>query len=410
MEMIFKNKQRRTIRRQEYNESTMVDICKQYLAPNKLSAIMADDETFKILQSTYSKYFAQSKLFKLIRCKILLEDIRNPDDQDKLINEYHSNHNHRGIQETLEHLKRDYFFPYMKSKITQCINHCNICQAMKYDRRPPKPVFEKPEIPSKPLDIVHMDVYSINKRNILTLIDKFSKFASAYLLDSRNSISILKNLKHYISLHGTPKKLICDQGAEFSATIIKDFCRIQNIAIHYTSFQQSTSNSPVERLHSTMTETYRIINQKYKDSRLPLDNEEILFEVMLTYNKSIHSATKFTPFEIFYGRTPSFEKNLHHNTEHEYLQKLNEFRNHLHKTIQEKLTNDAHERIEKLNQNREEPEALKENETIYRKECRRNKLTPRFSKRIVKRDNKVTLVTTNDQKLHKSKLKRKHKT
>lgn len=410
LEIIFRNKQRRTIRRQEFNESTVTDILKQYLVPNKLSAIMSDDDTFKVVQNTYSKYFAHNRLFKLIRCKIFLKDIRTNDDQDKLINDYHNNNNHRGIQETLLHLKRDYYFPYMKNKITQCINHCNICQTLKYDRNPPKPNFEKPETPIKPLDIVHMDVYCINKRNILTIIDKFSKFASAYSLESRNSISILKSLKHYLSLHGIPKKLVCDQGAEFSANILKDFFRSKNIDIHYTSFQQSTSNSPVERLHSTMTEAYRIIYQKYKDSRLPLDHDEILFEVILTYNNSIHSATKLTPFELFYGRTPQFEENLTYNTEHEYLQKLDDFRNHLYGTIKEKLTNDTQKRIEKLNRNREDPETLTENKSIYRKECRRNKMTPRFSKRIVNKDNKVTLITSNNQKLHKSKIKRKHKT
>lgn len=175
LETVFKNKMRRTIRRSEFTESIMTDIFKQYLTPNKLSAIMADDDTFKIVQSTYSKYFANSKLFKLIRCKNILQDITNTDEQDKIINEYHVNHNHRDIQETYEHLKRQYFFPYMRDKICKCINLCTICQTLKYDRRPPKPTFEKPEIPLKPLDIVHIDIYCINKRNILTLIDKFSK-------------------------------------------------------------------------------------------------------------------------------------------------------------------------------------------------------------------------------------------
>jgi len=34
--------------------------------------------------------------------------------------------------------------------------------------------------------------------------------------------------------------------------------------IHVTSFQQSSSNSPVERLHSSLTELYRIILNKKK--------------------------------------------------------------------------------------------------------------------------------------------------
>lgn len=150
--------------------------------------------------------------------------------------------------------------------------------------------------------------------------------------------------------------------------------------------------------------------EKYKDSEIPLDHDEILFEVIMTYNNSIHTATKLTPFELFYGRTPAFEKDLKYNTQHEYLQQLKDFQNNLHELIKEKLTHDTDKRIERLNQNREEPEILMENDNIYRKECKRNKLTPRFSKRVVKRNNRVTLLTLDNQKLHKSKIKKKHKT
>lgn len=129
---------------------------------------------------------------------------------------------------------------------------------------------------------------------------------------------------------------MCNQGSEFNASIIKDFCNINKINIHYTSFQQSTSNSPVERLHSTMTETYRIIMEKYKESELPLDQDELLFEVIMTYNNSIHTATKLTPFELFYGRTLLFEKDLNYNTNHEYLQQLKEFQSKLYQSIEKK--------------------------------------------------------------------------
>lgn len=410
LETIFKNKIRKTIRREKYDEQTLTNIFQNYIAPNKVSALMADDDTFKLIQSTYSKYFANSKLFKLVRCMDILQDIRTIDEQDKIINEYHMNHNHRGIQETYAHLKREYYFPFMKNKIQNCINHCHTCQTLKYDRKPPKPKFQKPEIPEKPLDIIHTDIYCINKRNILTIIDKFSKFAAAYSLDSRNSLSILKSFKHFISLHGIPKKIVCDQGAEFNASIIKDFCKMHQITLHYTSFHQSTGNSPVERLHSTITETYRIVYEKYKSSEIPLNHDEILSEVIFTYNNAIHSATKLTPFELFYGRTYNFEKTLSYNSEHDYLNRLQEFQNDLHKIIKDKLSMDTDKRIKKLNANREEPEDLTENQTIYRRESGRNKMTPRFSKRVVKENKKVTLITSNNQKLHKAKIKRKRLT
>lgn len=40
-----------------------------------------------------------------------------------------------------------------------------------------------------------------------------------------------------------------------------------------------------------------------------------------------------------------------------------------------------------------EPSTFNENATVYKKECRRNKLTPRFKKFKAKRNNHVTIIT-----------------
>jgi len=53
----------------------------------------------------------------------------------------------------------------------------------------------------------------------------------------------------------------------------------------------------VERLHSSLTEIYRIILEKRKTEKLSCDHEDIFFETLTTYNNSIHSTTKYTPFE-----------------------------------------------------------------------------------------------------------------
>ena len=73
------------------------------------------------------------------------------------------------------------------------------------------------------------------------------------------------------------------------------------------------------------------------------------------------------------------------------------------------MEKDTERRISKLNTNRENAEAVEENTEIYRKECRRNKLTPRFSKHKIRTNGKVTVTTTSDRKIHKSKIKRKRK-
>jgi len=153
----------------------------------------------------------------------------------------------------------------------------------------------------------------------------FSKFSSAYTIPARNCINMVKSLRHYFCFIGIPAKLIFDQGAEFSGKIFIDFPKQYDIITHVTSFQQSTSNSPVKRLHSSLTKIYGIIFENRKANKLELDHEEVLFETQTTYNNAIHSATKYTTFELFSGRTHVFNKTIDYNTEHDYLQRLNEF-------------------------------------------------------------------------------------
>jgi hypothetical protein len=148
LKILFKNKQRRIITINDNSEETIVEILKTYLAPNKLNAILTDDTTFKTVQNTFSKFFSQSKIFKIIRCTELLTDVTDTEEQDKIIQEYHDNQNHRGINETIQKLKRKYYFPLLKNKVTAIINNCEICQTLKYDRNPPNIKYTVSETPT----------------------------------------------------------------------------------------------------------------------------------------------------------------------------------------------------------------------------------------------------------------------
>lgn len=52
-------------------------------------------------------------------------------------------------------------------------------------------------------------------------------------------------------------------------------------------------------------------------------------KLLLLTMTTIHSATKFTPYELFYGRTYKFNKINIQNNEDDYLEKLNSFQSEL---------------------------------------------------------------------------------
>lgn len=406
-EIIFKTKRRNTIKRSDLdNEQTIIDIIKNYVGPKRLTGVFTDDNTFKIIQSVYSKFFNGSGI-KLIRCMAMLQDITEIDTQEKIIREYHEKSNHRGITETFEHLRRNYYSPDLKNNITRVINNCNICSVNKYERTKQPIKYEITETPGKPLEILHIDVYSVHKENFLTILDKFSKFASAYLLTNRNSINIIKALKHFFSHHGIPKKMINDHGTEFISTTFQDFVKLYDIEFHVTSAKNSTGNSPVERFHSTLTEIVRIIHSQNKEKPIG----EIVDEALITYNNSIHSTTKLTPFELItghYNRATPFPTNPHPLTAQDYLQQHKEEYDALAKLAYDRSLKLKQNVIEKLNQKRKEPPDFAPNEVVYEAENRRNKLAPKFTQHRVEKNNKVTIIS-NKRKVHKQKIKNKRK-
>lgn len=75
----------------------------------------------------------------------------------------------------------------MKSKITTFINTCDTCLLYKYERHPLLLKQEPTEIATKPFEILHLDILFIEKSNVLTVIDKFSKYSEATRIPFKNA-------------------------------------------------------------------------------------------------------------------------------------------------------------------------------------------------------------------------------
>lgn len=219
----FKNKVRRTIISPEFNLESIAKTLKILLKPNKICAVYTTDRIFNLIQKAYSQYFAHSNIYKLVKCKIFLTDLIGVDNQEKKIRTQHENSNHRGADEVTLKLKREFYFPNMNEKVKQMIQNCKVCKTLKYDRNPPKQAYQKTETPDGPLNIVHTDLYTINGRYVVTIIDKFSKFVAAYTIPTRDSINTTRAILQFIQNFGIPKNSFATKVPNFNLTFSKVF-------------------------------------------------------------------------------------------------------------------------------------------------------------------------------------------
>lgn len=285
----------------------------------------------------------------------------------------------------------------MKDKMSKFINQCDICQCEKYERQPPKIKFQITETPKQPLEICHMDIFFAQKcKPVLTIIDKFSRYAQAYILESRNTPHIKKKLSKYFSTFGKPRQIITDQEKAITTIEIKEFLAENNVQIHFTSVNSSNSNSTVERFHSTLLEHLRIIMNHEK-----LTLKESLRKALAAYNNSINLITKFAPFELFFGR--KFDEPLEIDIEKIKEKKIE---------IQSKAYNNSLQTktnyIEKFNENRVEPNENLPEEAYLRNRVT-NKLQARNRKLKIQRQKRLNAYDQNDIKYHKNKINKPRK-
>jgi len=94
----------------------------------------------------------------------------------------------------------------------------------------------------------------------------------------------------------------------------------------------------------------------------------MLYETLTTYNNSINSATKLTPFELFSGRTHILSRDIKLNSEHDFYQKLNEFQNLLYRKKKSQLEEIMNARIDSMNKDRTVILPVETNNKVFRKE------------------------------------------
>lgn len=239
------------------NSETIKNFLREYLHAKTTYVYLYSKELREYFHSCMSNYF---KNVKLVECSKLINNVEI-DERELMIKYRHEGKtNHRGIQETYNYLKSNYYWKSLKNDVINYINNCEICQRTKYDRKPPDQPLILTETPTRPFEIIHVDTFMAEKQKFLTFLDKFSKVAQA-LPYTGNATSCADQLVHFFQFFGIPQQIISDNGSEFQNEVVKGLLNAHNIKIHFTTPYHHESNSPVERLHSTLIEHLRILKQ-----------------------------------------------------------------------------------------------------------------------------------------------------
>lgn len=336
--------------------------------PRVYNGIFTTEETFFHIKKEIEKRFQHIKMmFTTIRA-------RNITDENEAIFLITNEHEraHRNYYENFRQLRQNYFFPKMKNKIKAHARNCEICKKQKYETHPQKHTMKPTPIPTYVGEYLQIDIFHVGKRLFYSTIDRFSKFV--YLREANNKLNAHRIIMEILQMFPDCKYCMTDNEAIFTSYTVKALFKRRKITHVLAPIKHSTTNAQVERFHRTILEMGRCLAEQQSE-----ELEDIILNVVIEYNNTIHSVTKAKPIDVFHQ-------------EEKFPDIIT-----LIKKAQTKML--KHENKKRKNKQ------YNEKDTIYAKNNRRNKKSAAYTKHTVKKDEKEVIITDKNVKIHKDNIR-----
>ncbi len=230
---------------------------------------------------------------------MFLKDNLSDEELRKILTKLHKQFGHASTENLTKLItKAGHDTSGMVEKIDKIVERCDHC--IKYRKTPAKPVVSVP-LATDFNDVVAVDLHELGK-NIwyLHIIDHFTRFsAGAIVKDKKATTFVQKFIQHWICIHGSPAKLLSDNGGEFNNKEVQEMCENFNIEVKTTPGYSPWSNGLVERHNQTLT----TILQKTKDDQ-GCDWDTALAWALAAKN-SLCNVHGFSAYQLVYGRNPN---------------------------------------------------------------------------------------------------------
>lgn len=226
----------------------------------------------------------------------------------QIIRENHSSPfgGHFGFHKTYHKIKKQYQWSCMKEDIKKFIRECQSCQTNKTLRKKHKEPMIITDISEQAFEKIALDIVGPltltenGNKYLLTIHDNLTKFSQAYPIANQEAETVAKVfVNEFICKFGLPKKILTDQGTNFTSNLFSSISKLFKLKHIQTTAYRPESNGALERTHHTLIQYLRhYINDKQTDW------DEWIPMAIFAYNTTVHSTTKFTPYELVFGIQP----------------------------------------------------------------------------------------------------------
>lgn len=194
----------------------------------------------------------------------------------------------------------------MRTAIKEFIKNCDVCQRCKSDCLQPAGLLQPLPIPAKVWTDISMDFIeglplSQGKFAIMVVVDRLTKYAHFIpLKHPYTAITVAKVfLEQIVRLHGIPKSIVSDRDKIFISSFWKTLFQLQGTTLCMSSSYHPQTDGQTEVVNRTLEQYLRCFTHEQ-----PKKWFEWVAWAEYSYNTSVHSSTKISPFEAVYGQPP----------------------------------------------------------------------------------------------------------
>ncbi|KII64613.1 Transposon Tf2-6 polyprotein [Thelohanellus kitauei] len=201
---------------------------------------------------------------------------------------------HLGFTKTKSLARQCIWWPSIDEDIMRLIENCPICSLHK--RKQPPQVSIKPWVKmTSPLERVYIDfVGPLANKMIFVLVDDFSKWPEAMVMDTTTAEDTIQVLDEIFSRIGVPREIVSDNGPQFISKTFSDYLQGEGIIHTRSPPYHPSTNGTAERFVQTL-----------KGSIGNCRGDKLRWQVskfLKSYRNSEHCTTNRSPTELLICR------------------------------------------------------------------------------------------------------------
>jgi hypothetical protein len=212
---------------------------------------------------------------------------------------------HPGATKMYQDLKREYWWPGMKTDIAEFIARCIVCQQVKIEHQRPAGLLQPLKIPQWKWEQISMDFVGGLTRtqkghdSIWVIVDRLTK--SAHFLPVKSTYKTSQYAELFISeivkLHEVLVSIVSDRDSIFPSHFWKAFQKALGTRLKLSTSHHPQTDGQTERTIQVLEDMLRaciLEDGGSWNNHLPL--------IEFSYNNSYHSSIGMAPYEALYGR------------------------------------------------------------------------------------------------------------